>query len=285
MKEWVYSPHYDFFIDWTRRSVGYDMRTFHVHKKYELYYQVDGTRRYFINDSAYLVNAGYLVLIGPDEVHKTGSVENAAHTRYVVNFGREYFAPMAGAMPAVNLFAGFETGVHVLNVPSRARTQFEWLLAQVYQSREDRSDTAAALRLVQMTQLMLMTGQFAAEARTEPDKARIVNHTVEELQRYVASHYKEDLSLTSIAGHFYMSPFYVSRLFKRTTDLSLVEYINSVRVLAAKRLLETTALHIPEVAEAAGFSTTAHFSRVFKESTGLAPQQYRKFYRDSRAKA
>lgn len=284
MKEWVYSPHYDFFIDWTRRSMGYDMRTFHVHKKYELYYQVDGTRRYFINDSAYLVHAGDLVLIGPDEVHKTGSVENSAHTRYVVNFGREYFAAMATALPAVNLFAGFEAGVHVLNVPSRARTRLEGLLAQVYHGREDRSDMAGAIRLLQMTQLMLTVGQFAAEAAAEPDKARIVNRTVEEIQRYVSTHYKENLTLTSIAGHFYMSPFYVSRLFKRTTDLSLVEYINSVRVLAAKRLLETTALHIPEVAEAAGFSTTDHFSRVFKESTGLAPQQYRKFYRESQEK-
>lgn len=283
MQEWVYSPHYGFFIDWTRRSVGYDMRTFHVHKKYELYYQVDGTRRYFINDSAYLVKGGNLVLIGPDEVHKTGSVENSAHTRFVVNFGREYLEPMSEALPRVNLFAGFEAGIHVVNVPSRDRTRVERLLSLLYNAREDRSDEAEALRMVEMTQLLIYVGRFVTAAEAEPDKTRIVNKTVEEIQTYVNTHYREDLSLTSIAGHFYMSPFYVSRLFKRTTNLSLVEYINSVRVMAAKKLLETTALRIPHVAEEAGFSTPAHFSRVFKESTGLSPQQYRKFYKESRA--
>lgn len=259
------------------------MRTFHLHKKYELYYEVDGTRRYFINDSAYLVNAGNLVLIGPDEVHKTGSVENGAHTRFVVNFGHEYFDPMVAAMPDVNLFAGFEAGVHVMNVPVRDRTWVEGMLTRIYDSRDDHSPESQAMRLVLMTQLMIDIGRYATAAEVEPDKTRIVNKTVEGIQSYVSTHYRDDLSLTNIAAHFCMSPFYVSRLFKRTTNLSLVEYINSVRVMAAKNLLETTNKRIPNVAEEAGFSTTAHFSRVFKESTGLSPQQYRKYYKDSRS--
>lgn len=282
MQEWVYSPHIDFYIDWAHRAAGYEMHTFHLHKKYELYYQVDGTRRYYINDSAYLVNAGNLVLIGPNEVHKTGSVEDRPHTRYVVNFDHDYFDPMAAALPGVNLLAGFEAGIHVMNVPPRDRTMVEQLLDRVYKQRENQSDEARALRLLQMSQLMLYVGHYANAAEVEPDKNRIVNKTVEAIQSYVSTHYQQNLTLTSIAAQFYMSPFYVSRLFKRVTNLGLVEYINSVRIMAARNLLETTSLHIPNVAEAAGFSTTAHFSRVFKESTGLSPQQYRKYYRQSR---
>ena len=84
--KFVYSPHYEFFIDKAHRDAGYNMRTFHVHKKYEIYYQIDGTRQYYINEDTYLVNAGSIVLIGTDEVHKTSSVDNNSHTRYVLNF-------------------------------------------------------------------------------------------------------------------------------------------------------------------------------------------------------
>lgn len=279
VKEWVYSPHYDFFIDWARRSEGYEMRTFHVHKKYELYYQVDGARRYYIDDGAYLVNAGNLVLIGPDGVHKTGSVDNSAHTRYVMNFSREYLDPLAATMPDVDLFSCFETGVHVLNILPRNQPMVEGVLSRIYERRTDKSSIAQALRRVQLAELLLYLGEYAASAAAQSEP-RIVNKTVDEIQSYISTHYREDLSLNSIAAQFYMSPYYISRLFKRTTNLSLVEYTNSVRVMAAKNLLERTQLRIPFVAEQAGFSTTAHFNRVFKESTGLSPQQYRKYYQN-----
>lgn len=282
VKEWVYSPHYDFFIDWARRSEGYEMRTFHVHKKYELYYQVDGARRYYIDDGAYLVNAGNLVLIGPDGVHKTGSVDNSAHTRYVMNFSREYLDPLAATMPDVDLFSCFETGVHVLNILPRNQPMVEGVLSRIYERRTDKSGIAQALRRVQLAELLLYLGEYAASAAAQSEP-RIVNKTVDEIQSYISTHYREDLSLNSIAAQFYMSPYYISRLFKRTTNLSLVEYTNSVRVMAAKNLLERTQLRIPFVAEQAGFSTTAHFNRVFKESTGLSPQQYRKYYQNVHA--
>lgn len=282
VKEWVYSPHYDFFIDWARRSEGYEMRTFHVHKKYELYYQVDGARRYYIDDGAYLVNAGNLVMIGPDGVHKTGSVDNSAHTRYVMNFSREYLAPLAATMPDVNLFSCFEAGIHVLNIQPRNQPMVEGVLSRIYERRTDQSGIAQALRRVQLAELLLYLGEYAASAAAQSEP-RIVNKTVDEIQSYISTHYREDLSLNSIAAQFYMSPYYVSRLFKRTTNLSLVEYINSVRVMAAKNLLERTQRRIPFVAEQAGFSTTAHFNRVFKESTGLSPQQYRKYYQNVHA--
>jgi len=64
VKEYTYSPHVDFYIDMIDREHSYDMGSFHTHHKYELYYEVEGARRYFIEDSAYIVNAGNVILIG-----------------------------------------------------------------------------------------------------------------------------------------------------------------------------------------------------------------------------
>ena len=55
VSEYVYSPHVDFFIDHVDRDTGYEMPSFHIHHKYEIYYEIEGSRRYFIEDAAYIV--------------------------------------------------------------------------------------------------------------------------------------------------------------------------------------------------------------------------------------
>ena len=89
----------------------------------------------------------------------------------------------------------------------------------------------------------------------------------------------EKLTLTGIANQFYISPYYLSRLFKKSINLSLIEYINGVRIKAAQNLIEKSNESISDIAEKTGFMTTAHFRRVFKDATGLSPQQYRQYYK------
>ena len=55
-----------------------------------------------------------------------------------------------------------------------------------------------------------------------------------------------------------------------------VDYINARRIEAAQKLLETTELSIGSVAEQTGFASAAHFRRVFRETMGVGPLQYRK---------
>ncbi|MDL2324923.1 AraC family transcriptional regulator [Ruminococcaceae bacterium OttesenSCG-928-A16] len=277
VKEYIYSPHYDFYIDRAQRAAGYDMKTFHIHKKYEIYYEVEGTRRYYIDDAAYLVNAGNTVMIGPDSVHKAVSVENMPHTRYVLNFNHEYLDNLAQAFPGVNLFECFSSGLHVLQVSPKKQAVIESLLARIWEHYEDPSAEALAMRKAQLVELLLTLSQYTKSAK-QGQQGKISNKTIDKIQSYISTHYKENLTLTSIAAQFYVSPFYLSRLFKKTTNLSIIEYINSVRLMAGKNLLETTHLKVAEIAEEIGFTTTTHFSRIFKEGTGLSPQQYRKYY-------
>ena len=106
------------------------------------------------------------------------------------------------------------------------------------------------------------------------DSGRVSNHIVDQIQAYIAEHYAEKLTLTGIA-----SQFYISRLFKKSINLSLIEYINGVRIKAAQNLIEKSNESISDIAEKTGFMTTAHFRRVFKDATGLSPQQYRQYYK------
>ena len=98
--------------------------------------------------------------------------------------------------------------------------------------------------------------QSAADARPR-------NETVEQICAYLAANYQQKLSLTEVAARFYISPYYLSRLFRRVTGQSIVDYINARRIEAAQKLLETTELSIGSVAEQTGFASAAHFRRVF----------------------
>ena len=130
-----------------------------------------------------------------------------------------------------------------------------------------------------MIYLALILHYVEQERRSERQDIRPRNETVEQICAYLAANYQQKFSLTDVAARFYLSPYYLSRLFRRVTGQSIVDYINGRRIEAAQRLLESTDLNISAVAEQTGFASAAHFRRVFRETMGTGPLQYRKSHR------
>ena len=126
--------------------------------------------------------------------------------------------------------------------------------------------------------LALLLHYIGREAADEGGAPQPRNETIEKICAYLNANYSQKLSLSNVAAQFYLSPYYLSRLFRRVTGQSIVDFINVRRIEEARRLLETTDLRINDVAEETGFSTTAHFRRVFREQVGVSPVHYRKVY-------
>ena len=282
VSEYVYSPHVDFFIDRADDVVGVDMPSFHIHYKFEIYYEIEGGRRYFIEDSAYVVNAGSVVLIGENQIHKTASLGDTPSSRIVLNFSREYLERVAQAFPNVDFFAFLsEERNHLLTgLTVKQQNQIYGLLQQLLAMEDETSAAADALRRLLLGTLLLELKELCRRQQEQTaENGRVSNHTVDQIQAYIAEHYAEKLTLTGIANQFYISPYYLSRMFKKSINLSLIEYINGVRIKAAQNLIERSSGSIAEIAAKTGFMTTAHFRRVFKDATGLSPQQYRQYYK------
>ena len=282
VSEYVYSPHVDFFIDRADDVVGVEMPSFHIHYKFEIYYEIEGSRRYFIEDSAYVVNAGSVVLIGENQIHKTASLGDTPSSRIVLNFSREYLERVAQAFPTVDFFAFLrEERNHLLTgLTVKQQNQIYGLLQQLLAMEDETSAAADALRRLLLGTLLLELKEHCRRQQEQTaENGRVSNHTVDQIQAYIAEHYAEKLTLTGIANQFYISPYYLSRMFKKSINLSLIEYINGVRIKAAQNLIERSSDSIAEIAAKTGFMTTAHFRRVFKDATGLSPQQYRQYYK------
>ena len=139
VSEYVYSPHVDFFIDRVDRDSGYEMASFHIHHKYEIYYEIEGSRRYFIEDAAYIVNAGCVVLIGENQIHKTASLGDTASSRIVMNFSREYLDKIMDIFPEVDFFSFLsEEHNHLLsNITVKQQNHIQGLLQQLLALQEE----------------------------------------------------------------------------------------------------------------------------------------------------
>jgi len=91
-------------------------------------------------------------------------------------------------------------------------------------------------------------------------------------QRY----WDTSLSLESAAEELQISPGYLSRLMKRETGLSFVEYLNRIRVKKATQFLNDPAAKVFEVAERVGYRSQHYFSRAFRKAMGTPPSEYKK---------
>ena len=92
---------------------------------------------------------------------------------------------------------------------------------------------------------------------------------------YIARNYHNRISLDDVSAYVGYSPKYFSRYFKDQTGITFVNYLNRLRIQAAKELLADPNIVIKDVAARVGFENINTFFRVFKQFEGVTPGQYR----------
>ena len=92
---------------------------------------------------------------------------------------------------------------------------------------------------------------------------------------YITNHFKEDITLKSIAHDLGYEPHYLSRIFGNRTGVNLRNYINQYRIDYAKYMLSESKEPITDIALSSGFGTIRNFNRVFLEHVGTTPLSFR----------
>lgn len=109
----------------------------------------------------------------------------------------------------------------------------------------------------------------------ENSESGVINNRMAEIKEYVATHYADNnLNVTSLAKQFNYSVPYLSHTFKEVYNLNLLEYIQRVRISAAKELLVNHP--VKEVVTMAGFWDEQALVRVFRKYEGISPAEYKK---------
>lgn len=93
--------------------------------------------------------------------------------------------------------------------------------------------------------------------------------------RYVSENYLRPLTMPIIAEELHYSESYLSHVFKERNKISIIQYIQQLKIKKAKEMLRNTDKSIMEIAESLGFQDSNYFTAVFKKSMGISPRKYR----------
>ena len=121
---------------------------------------------------------------------------------------------------------------------------------------------------------LLMESSWHRGAHTNAPKKMEIS----QVKSFLDEHYKEKLSLESVASHFFIDKHYLARLVKEHYGVTLVTYLQQVRITHAKRMLRFTDKSIEEIGLECGIRELNYFSRVFKKLEGVSPSEFRRVW-------
>lgn len=101
------------------------------------------------------------------------------------------------------------------------------------------------------------------------------SNIIQKVKEYLSNNYSRDISLEDAADIVFLSPTYLSRIFKQQTGDNFIDYVVRLRIEKAKELLADTQYKTYEISSLVGYKSARYFSKIFKGFTGFTPSEYR----------
>ena len=244
---------------------------FHAHDFLELYYFLDGSVTYYIEDQVYDLCPGDLLIIPAGKMHRPVIAnEHAAYERMVLWITPQYLQSIDS--PAGDLQKNLQkVGEHGYCVPFRGdETVFVTALLKklLYMQKNDTAPKfcAGAVELY----LWTIFRSYGVIDTTHRNETQVIPQVI----RYITEHFSEPLTLEDIAAEFFVSKSYLNRHFKAYTNSTVYAYIMALRLTHARRMLRE-GIPAVEAGRECGFSNYSTFYKAFKTQTGLSPQQFK----------
>ena len=260
----------DFFIE--KSTLKVPLANMHYHNSYELYYVINGERDYFIGDQFFKAYTNDIVLVPSGIPHRTAG---KGATRILLHFTDEflqrYFSPkivndlLENFVPTV-LSPDEKESDELQSLFKKMSAEYEKL--EKKERLESFDTTSLPLCLFELL-YKLKFGAFAATSLEISDKR------INEIVKYINDNYASINGIDDVAEQFFISKYHLCRIWKKTFGISLVPYVNMIKIREACNLIENTNQKITDVALECGFNSSAYFCKVFKQETGVSPREYK----------
>jgi len=229
----------------------------HVHAHARFVLVLRGAITEIRGDASDTYRSSSLLFRRPDEPHAY-LVDRTGATCLVVDVEPAWYARAREHAPVLEQSAAFAGGfiVHLAH-----RLHGEFLL------RDEVSRLA-----IESLALGLVAEASRRVARTAERPAPA---WLQRARALVEQEHAQPLLLTIVAARVGVHPVHLARTFRRCYQTTFGAYVRQVRIEFARRELAASASPLSEIAAAAGFCDQSHFSRLFKQYTGLTPAEYR----------
>lgn len=126
-------------------------------------------------------------------------------------------------------------------------------------------------KIAEILSLVLADSWHPEEAQPGTKKTSMT-----EIKKYLDENYAKKIALDDLAERYFINKYYLTRVFKEQFGVSIMDYLQSIRITEAKNLLRFTNMSAEEIGMQTGIGDVYYFSRVFKKIEGISIREYRK---------
>ncbi|HOJ09586.1 MAG TPA: AraC family transcriptional regulator [Clostridiales bacterium] len=252
---------------------------YHWHDEIELLYVLEGSMTFVIGPKAYNINKRDIVIVKSGEVHRFEAKVACSHL--FVEFGH-YLDTDLFKLPIL-IYPGM---LSVLRAQNGSREDLNQLHSKVeslmldmlteYNQKTDGWEFSVKASLYRI--IVLLTRAFYDKIEIEVEHKNITRGYTEILQEvfeYIEGHYNENITIEDVSEIANFSRHYFNKFFKKATGKTFASYINDIRLEKAQAFLKSSNQNITNIAYDVGFNSVKTFNRLFKESFGCTPSEYR----------
>lgn len=238
---------------------------YHYHDFDKITIFIRGQVNYIIEGKSYELKPYDIVLVKHNDTHRLVVDSSQTYERIIV-----YISPgfiNAYRTKEYDLSCCFQkaekAGTNVLRIPSLNKSSLFKSITRLESSFADDAYAAALYRQVLFLEFMIHLNRAALKNRLEFIDTDACNPKVIDILEHINSHLTEELNIDAIAEAFYISKYYMMRLFKQETGYTIGNYISQKRLLLAKELILSGA-SAAQAAFECGFKDYSTFSRAYK---------------------
>ncbi len=241
----------------------------HSHSHMELCYVLSGKVIFNIENNIYTVEEGDIIIINPDEIHYESPLSidklNLLFFVGITNF--QFKNNKEDTL--------FKNEMPIIKTSLPSRKKFTDLIDNIYLENQQQQTGKAFMLQAYLTQFLLLI--IREKQKELPYEELSKSKSIaKELKNYFYNHYNEKISLEKIAKKLYISPFYISKVFKEEFGQTPINFLIKIRLEKAKILLSTKKeLSIKEVAYLVGYEDEFYFSKSFKKFYGISPTEFK----------
>lgn len=233
-----------------------------VRNFYLIHYILEGEGEFFVNNNCYKLKKGQGFLIEPD--YQTVYMADAKNPWTYVWVG---FSGKKAKDILNNIGISQDFPIFTCDESQHPEKYVKDMLEHNNSNPDD--------LYRQMAMLYLFFSSLAKTNKNNTNFNSNENVYIMHAIRYIQNHYSEPMHIEEIAKYVGLNRSYLSTLFKKYTGLSPLKYLQTFRMTKAAHLLSMTQLSIASIAFSCGYQEPESFHKIFRQTTGLSPSQYR----------
>lgn len=247
----------------------------HWHSEFEIIYVIQGEINVTLNNNQFTAGAGDVVFINPETIHGATPIDCVYEC---IDFDIGFLANICDGF--VYFFEGILNNEYCVKEYISAHnspvSEFVCSISHAMHNKSSGYKFRVVGELYRMFANIIDFHLYSNVSGVSEIASNKDTQKIKSVLSYVRNNYENPITLADMANAANMSPKYFCSYFKKMTQKSPVEYLNSYRVEKAANKLLNTNMSVTEISFACGFNDLSYFIKTFKSYKGITPAKFRK---------